>query len=100
MEYHAYLLTLYEHEYWWFDSNRHKINQSPFIDQGAIDIFITECYKKKKVPKESFFQNQFSSVNFEKNNTAKYKIHEVFIRNGAGKLCSTNFFCNDFESSK
>lgn len=56
MEYHAYLLTLYEKEYFWFDSNRHEINESPFIDHGAMNIFITECYKKKKVPKESFFK--------------------------------------------
>ena len=56
MEYHAYLLTLYEQEYVWFDSNRHKINESPFIDHGAIDHFITEVYNKKNIRKESFFQ--------------------------------------------
>lgn len=64
MEYHAYLLTLYEKEYYWFDSNRHNMSESPFIDHGAIDSFITECYKKKKVRKESFFKNEHFEYSF------------------------------------
>ena len=45
---------MFEHEYFWFDSNRHEIKNSPFIHEGSIMNFIDNCYKIKKRPKGGF----------------------------------------------
>ena len=45
---------MFEHEYFWFDSNRHEIKNSPFIHEGSILNFIDNCYKIKNKPKDGF----------------------------------------------